>query len=150
MAFDCVMAMGSAFGGKSIVSPMHQLHRLALIEIEKKNPDLSIIDNLLEEMGKLAESNSQPKPNFLQLKNEMKNSKFGVQENGTAEMTFVKSDNTLSIIQKKFKIDFSKVESLEQVIDILKAMDLSIHWYNDNCPEQFKDLHEKGLLIEVK
>ena len=70
--------------------------------------------------------------------------------NGTKKMTFVKSDNTFSIIQKKFKIDFSKVESLEQVIDILKAMDLSIHWYNDNCPEQFKDLYEKGLLVEVK
>lgn len=70
--------------------------------------------------------------------------------NGTEKMSFVTSDNTLSIIQKKFKIDFSKVESLEQVIDILKAMDLSIHWYSDNCPEQFKDLYEKGLLIEVK
>ncbi len=64
IAFDCVMAMRVAFGGKSIVSPMHQLHKLALIEIEKENPDLSIIDNLLEEMEKLAESNSQPKPNF--------------------------------------------------------------------------------------
>jgi hypothetical protein len=64
IAFDCVMAMGAAFGCKSIVSPMHQLHKLALIEIEKENPDLSIIDNLLEEMEKLAESNSQPKPNF--------------------------------------------------------------------------------------
>lgn len=80
----------------------------------------------------------------------MKNSKFGVQNNGTTGFAFVKSDNTLSIIQKKFKIDYSKVESLEQVIDILKAMDLSIHWYNDNCPERFKDLYEKGLLIEVK
>jgi hypothetical protein len=47
-------------------------------------------------------------------------------------------------------IDFSKVESLEQVIDILKGMDISIHWYNDNCPEQFKELYEKGLLVEVK
>ena len=80
----------------------------------------------------------------------MEKSKFGVQENGTTGITFVKSNNTLSIIPKKFKIDYSKVESLEQVIDILKAMDLSIHWYNDNCPEQFKDLCEKGLLIEVK
>lgn len=70
--------------------------------------------------------------------------------NGTEKNDFLKSDNTLSIIQKKFKIDHSKVESLEQVIDILRAMDLSIHWYNNNCPEQFKDLYEKGLLVEVK
>lgn len=73
-----------------------------------------------------------------------------IKSNGTEKMTSLKSDNTLSIIQKKFKIDFSKVESLEQIIDILKAMNLSIHWYNDNCPEQFKDLYEKGLLVEVK
>lgn len=70
--------------------------------------------------------------------------------NGTEKATYLKSDNTLSLVQKKFKIDFSKIESLEQVIDILKAMDLSIYWYNDDCPEQFKDLYEKGLLIEVK
>ena len=80
----------------------------------------------------------------------MEKIKFIAQENGTTVSSFVKSDNTLSIIQKKFKIDYSKVESLEQVIDILKSMDLSIHWYNDNCPEQFKDLYEKGLLVEVK
>lgn len=70
--------------------------------------------------------------------------------NGTEKMTFVKSDNTLSIIQKKFKIDYSKVESLEQVVEILKATDLTIYWYNNNCPEQFKELYEKGLLVEVK
>lgn len=56
----------------------------------------------------------------------------------------------ISIIQKSFKIDYTKVKSLEQVIDILKAMDLSIHWHTDDCPEQFKDLYEKGLLLEVK
>ena len=43
--------------------------------------------------------------------------------NGTEKITFVKSGNTLSIIQKKFKIDYSKVESLEQVIDILNKLD---------------------------
>lgn len=70
--------------------------------------------------------------------------------NGTENLTFIKSDNTFSITKKKFKIDYSKVKSLEQVIDILKGIDISIHWYNDNCPEQFNDLYEKGLLIEVK
>ena len=80
----------------------------------------------------------------------MENSKFGVQNNGTTGFTLVQTDYTIPIIQKKFKINYSKVETLEQVIDILKAMDLSIHWYNDNCPKQFKDLYEKGLLVEVK
>jgi hypothetical protein len=64
IAFDCVMAMGAAFGGKPSISPMHQLHKLALAEIEKETPDLSVIDKLLEEMEKLAEANGKPKPNF--------------------------------------------------------------------------------------
>ena len=80
----------------------------------------------------------------------MEKSKFGVQNNGSAGISLVKPNNTISIIQKKFRIDYSKVESLEQVIDILKAMDISIYWFSDNCPENFKDLYEKGLLVEVK
>ena len=63
-AFDFTSAIQSAFNG--IVSPnkMHQLHKLALEEIEKESPDLSKIDNLVAEMENLAELNSQPNPKF--------------------------------------------------------------------------------------
>ena len=63
-AFEFQNSIQMAISGHIAPSKMHQLHKLALVEIEKENPDLSIIDNLLEEMEKLAESNSQPKPNF--------------------------------------------------------------------------------------
>lgn len=71
----------------------------------------------------------------------MKNSKSIVQNNETTL--------TPLPVLKSFKIDYSKVKSLEQLIDILKTINLSIHWYDDECPEQFKDLYEKGLLKEV-
>jgi len=63
-AFEFQNSIQLAISGHITPSKMHQLHKLALVEIEKENPDLSIIVNLLEEMEKLAELNSQPKPNF--------------------------------------------------------------------------------------
>ena len=51
---------------------------------------------------------------------------------------------------KRFKIDFTKVTTLQDTIAILKALDLHISWYWDEIPEQFKELHEKGMLIEIK
>lgn len=64
-AFDFTNAIQSAFNGIITPNKMQQLHKLALEEIEKENPDLLKIDNLLVEMEKLAEVNSnQPKPNF--------------------------------------------------------------------------------------
>jgi len=56
---------------------------------------------------------------------------------------------TIKIYEKKFEIDFSKVTTLEDVVLILKGMDLSVHWYTDTCPEQFQELYEKGFLKEI-
>ena len=62
--FDFANSIQSAFN--TIVEPnkMQQLHKIALEEIEKENPDLSKIDNLLAEMESLAELNSLPNPKF--------------------------------------------------------------------------------------
>jgi hypothetical protein len=63
-AFDFINVIQSAFNGIVTPTKMQQLHKIALEEIEKENPDLSKIDNLLFEMENLAEANSQSKPNF--------------------------------------------------------------------------------------
>lgn len=47
---------------KPIEDKMQQLHKLALEEIEKDNPDLLAIDMLLNEMEMLAESNKSKLP----------------------------------------------------------------------------------------
>ena len=57
---------------------------------------------------------------------------------------------TINIAQpRNFKIDFTKVTTLDDVIDIIKAMDLTVTQYNETIPEQFKPMFDKGLLIET-
>jgi hypothetical protein len=51
---------------------------------------------------------------------------------------------------RSFKIDFTKVTSLDDVVDILKAMNLTVFQYDETIPEKFKTLFDKGLLIETK
>jgi hypothetical protein len=60
-AFEFQNSIQLAIGGHITPNKMQQLHKIALVEIEKENPDLSLIDNLLAEMEKTAEVN---KPNF--------------------------------------------------------------------------------------
>lgn len=55
--FDFVNAIQSSVNGIIAPNKMQQLHKLALMEIEKENPDFSKIDNLLSEMQSLAELN---------------------------------------------------------------------------------------------
>lgn len=47
-----------------------------------------------------------------------------------------------------FDIDWEKVQTLEDIKVLLKAFQVTIHFYNgDKCPEQFKEIQEKGFLI---
>jgi hypothetical protein len=55
--FDFANAIQSSVNGIIAPNKMQQLHKLALMEIEKENPDFSKIDNLLSEMQSLAELN---------------------------------------------------------------------------------------------
>lgn len=61
--FEFQNSMQLAISGHIAPNKMHQLHKLALIEIEKENPGLSLIDKLLAEMESTAEQ-MKPKPNF--------------------------------------------------------------------------------------
>ena len=64
-AFDFKNTMQSIFNMERSPSRMEQLHKMALQEIEKENPDLSgTIDALLAEMESLAELNSKLNPKF--------------------------------------------------------------------------------------
>jgi hypothetical protein len=61
--FEFQNSIQLAFSGRIVLSKMQQLHKIALVEIEKETPDLSLIDNLLAEMESTAEQ-MKPKPNF--------------------------------------------------------------------------------------
>lgn len=62
-AFDFANAVQSAFNGVIIPNKMHQLHKIALEEIEKESPDFIKIDGLLAEMERLAESHTNSEGN---------------------------------------------------------------------------------------
>jgi len=67
-SFTFLNAFQSAFDAKrspnDFQHKLHELHKQALEEVEKENPDLSIIQNLLKQMEALAEQNSLPNHKF--------------------------------------------------------------------------------------
>lgn len=52
-------------------------------------------------------------------------------------------------LNKTFVVDFEKVNTLEDVIIILKSMGLAVAFNPEQCPPQFKELLDKGYLIQV-
>lgn len=62
-AFEFQNSIQLAFSDHIAPSKMHELHKLALIEIEKETPDLSLIDKLLADMESTSEQ-MKPKTNF--------------------------------------------------------------------------------------
>lgn len=63
-AFEFQNSIQLAFSGHIAPNKMHQLHKLALVEIEKKTPDLSLIDKLLIEMESEAEQMKPKRTNY--------------------------------------------------------------------------------------
>ena len=69
---------------------------------------------------------------------------------GEPGLSFEETSEHTFTLGKTFKIDFGVVTTLTEVVEILKAMDLTINWSGDDVPEQFQKLYDSGLLIEVK
>jgi len=57
-AFEFANTVQLVVNGNEIRSKMYNLHKIALSEIEKENPDILLIDILLAEMEKTAEFNN--------------------------------------------------------------------------------------------
>jgi hypothetical protein len=56
----------------------------------------------------------------------------------------------VGIVNKGFEVDFDKVKTIEDITVVLRALQFVIHWYQEDCPEQFKEIHEKGFLKQIK
>ena len=55
----------------------------------------------------------------------------------------------LPLTNRRFEINFNKVQTIDDIKIVLKAMHLSICWYSNECPEDFKEIYDKGFLIEI-
>lgn len=54
-----------------------------------------------------------------------------------------------NFIQKEFEVDFDKVKTLEDLIIVVKGLNLKIFWNQEDCPDKFKEICEAGLLKEI-
>lgn len=62
-SFDFARAVASFTDKAQAPSKMESLHRKALVEASKENPDLEFLESIIFDMQKLAEANTV-KPNF--------------------------------------------------------------------------------------
>lgn len=69
------------------------------------------------------------------------NQQFNPPSQGTSEIKNMEK-------AKVFTIDYSKVKTVEDVVLVLKAVGLTIHWFTDPPRPEFKELLDKGFLIE--
>ena len=54
---------------------------------------------------------------------------------------------------KRFAVDFQKAKSLEDLIEILEAINFVLTFDPEdmsNCPQEFRNLYEKGFLKEIE
>ena len=63
---------------------------------------------------------------------------------------FSATNGSFKIFNRQFKINWDHIQSLDDLIVVMKAMDITIHWYSEECPERFKEIYDKGFLIEKK
>jgi hypothetical protein len=63
---------------------------------------------------------------------------------------FSATNESFKIFNRQFKINWDHVQSLDDLMVVMKAMDITIHWYSEECPERFKEIYDKGFLIENK
>lgn len=51
-------------------------------------------------------------------------------------------------VEKTFVLDYDKIKTVEDVVEVLKGLAPEFQWYTNQMPDQFKALHEKGFLLE--
>jgi len=53
-----------------------------------------------------------------------------------------------TVITKQYEIDYDKIKDLDDVVVLFRAMNFTLSWYSEECPDQFKEIYEKGFLKE--
>ena len=51
-------------------------------------------------------------------------------------------------VTKTFVLDYDRIKTVEDVVEVLKGLAPEFQWYTDKMPEQFESLHWKGFLID--
>ena len=59
-----------------------------------------------------------------------------------------KNINTFKLINKTFDINWEKINTIDDVKELLKCLQLQVNITNDVMPKNLRILFENGLLIE--
>lgn len=51
---------------------------------------------------------------------------------------------------KTFKINFDKIKTIEDMVKVLKALNIVFSFHVEDCPDNFKELYDNDFLIEIK
>jgi sporulation protein YlmC with PRC-barrel domain len=63
----------------------------------------------------------------------------------------INSADTISFsVWKKFEIDYSKIKTIEDIVIVLRSMNIQLSWSDKHVPDRFKEIYEKGFLKEVQ
>jgi hypothetical protein len=60
------------------------------------------------------------------------------------------SISNFKIINKRFEIEWDRVESIEDIKSILQGLQITINLHSDTIPNHLKEVFEKGLIKEIK
>jgi len=66
------------------------------------------------------------------------------------EFTVKENEQTLKIINRKFDINWHKLQTLEDVKSLLKGLQMHVYLYSETIPDHLKECFEKDFLIERK
>ena len=56
--------------------------------------------------------------------------------------------DNLRTAYKTFVLDYSRIKTVEDVVEVLKALDPEFQWFTNEMPTSFEKLHWNGFLIE--
>jgi hypothetical protein len=56
----------------------------------------------------------------------------------------------LKIINRKFDINWEKVETFDDIKILLKALQMQVYLNSETIPEHLKECFEKDLIVETK
>ena len=57
---------------------------------------------------------------------------------------------TFKIVDKRFDINWDKIQTIDDIKSLLKGLQLNVYLYSNKTPDHLNELFEKDLLIERK
>jgi len=54
------------------------------------------------------------------------------------------------ITNKAFDLDVANIDSIDDIKEVLKALNIRVNWFQEDCPPEYKEIYKRGFLKEIK